>query len=488
MPEIDTRSTQESNFRIEKTHNNTYAVRSDSERFGKDEITYESPNREDCLEYIAQRRPERQFRFYIIPDLMSWSMPAYFDKQTPIEKFDSLQEAVARFQELYPQPYNAEVTDRNSVGLTYARLTLGMEWSADGERPGEIDLIHVRKGQADHATHVDDVKKDLCDDFTRVESFNTDRRLLAMLRQLEHEIGFDRVVLYEAHKATTMPYTLWENEYFEPIGYTEAILESRNAYVIVSLQQDYAVDYEIYDNATAELLRSGRLPRTDYLSFEEAARAALGEPGATLTRQDFHVRDSLLEAHETFPKKRAEPVYLKSWEEAVRLKEQPLYNESRSLNTELMEEMARQIKANYNGLHLDSRVARGLLAEFGAQRTAAMLANVIQHRPWEGRFSPSNRRWAQGMTLPQDPAWDRLSRCDTHPGLLNELVTDVRQEVRAQAQEQVQQQNRVKAQEQARPSRLADRLKAAQQTAQQRNQTPQQGQRRTQSRKNDLQL
>lgn len=479
MPEIDTRSTRESNFRIEKTHNNTYAVRSDSERFGKDEITYESPNREDCLDYIAQRRPERQFRFYIIPDLMTWATNAH--PQTPIEKYDSLQETVARFQELYPQSYNAEVTDRNSVGLTYARLTLGMEWSEEGKRPGAIDLIHVRKEQRRNS-----VVKDLCDDFTRVEGFNTDRRLLALLRQLEHEIGFDRVVLYEGNRATTLPFILWENEYFESIGSMEAILESRNAFVIVSLQQDYAVDYEIYDNATAELLRSGRLPRTDYLSFEEAARAALGEPGATLTRQDFHVRDSLLEAHETFPKKRAEPVYLKSWEEAVRLKEQPLYNESRSLNTELMEEMARQIRANYNGLHLDSRVARGLLAEFGAQRTAAMLANVIQHRPWEGRFSPSNRRWAQGMTLPQDPAWDRLSRCDTHPGLLNELVTDVRQEIRAQAQEQ--EQDRTQQQEQAKPSRLADRLKAAQQTAQQRNTTQQQGQRRTQSRKNDLQL
>ena len=481
MPNIDTRSTQESNFRIEKTHNNTYAVRSDSERFGKNEITYESPNREDCLNYIAQRRPERQIRFYVIPDLMTWATNAH--PQTPIEKYDSLQEAVARFQELFAQPYNAEATDLNSVGLPYARLTLGMEWSENGKRPGAIDLIHVRKEQRRNS-----VVKDLCDDFTRVESFNTDRRLMAMLRQLEHEIGFDRLVLNGGNKTTTMPYYLWENEYFESIGSTEAILESRNAFVIVSLQPDYAVDYEIYDNATAELLGSGRLPRTDYLSFEEAARAALGEPGATLTRQDIHVQETLLEAHETFPKKRAEPVYLKSWEEAVRLKEQPLYNESRSLNTELMEEMARQIRANYNGLHLDSRVARGLLAEFGAQRTAAMLANVIQHRPWEGRFSPSNRRWAEGMTLPQDPAWDRLSRCDTHPGLLNELVTDVRQEIRAQAQEQVQQQDRTQQQEQAKPSRLADRLKSAGKTAEQRNQTPQQGQRRTQSRKNDLQL
>ena len=454
MPEIDTRSTQESNFQIEKTSNNTFVVRSDSERFGKQEITYESPNREDCLEYIAQRRPERQIRFYIIPDLMSWSMPAYFDEQTPIEKYDSLQEAVARFQELYPQSYNAEVTDRNSVGLTYARLTLGMEWSEKGKLPGAIDLIHVRKGQADHATHDNDVMKDLCDDFTRVESFNTDRRLLAMLRQLEHEIGFDRVVLYDQNSARTMPYTLWENEFFEPIGYTEAILESQFAYVIVGLQPNYAVDYAIYDNVTAELMGTGRLPRTDYLSFEEAARAALNEPGAALKRHDLSVRDSLLEAVEEFPKKRMEPVMLKTWWEAAEHKEHDAYNRSQALNVEFMDEMTSRIRSTYDGRSLDGTLARRLLAEFGTERTSALLANVIQHRPWDGRFSPDNRRWAQSFDLPHDDVWDKLSRCDTHPGLLNVLTTEVRREIRAQEQTQSQ------------PTRLADRLEAARDSVQ----------------------
>jgi hypothetical protein len=225
MPEIDTRSTKERNFRIEKTSHDTYVVRSDSERFGKNEITYESWNREDCLNYIAQRRPERKIQFYIIPDLMSWSMPDYFDQRTPIERFDSLQEAVARFQELFAQDYNAEMTDRNSFGLTYTRLALGMEWSEQGQHPGAIDLIHVRKGQKDNASH-DDVMKDLCGDFTGIDAFNTDRRLLAMLRQLEHEIGFDRVVFYNDGKATTLPYVLWENEFFEEPALVYTLIEN----------------------------------------------------------------------------------------------------------------------------------------------------------------------------------------------------------------------------------------------------------------------
>ncbi len=473
MPEIDNRSTVERNFRIQKANNN-YFVRSDSERFGKDEITYQSGNREDCLNYIAQRRPERQIRFYIIPDLMSWSQPDYFEQRTPIEKYDSLQEAVARFQELFPQEYNAEVTDRNSAGLTYARLTLGMEWTEQGKHPGAVDLIHVRKGQNDHATH-DDVKKDLCGDFTNLDGFNTDRRLLAMLRQLEHEIGFDRVALYHDGKATTVPFCLWENEFFEPIGSTEAILESRNAYILLSLQQDYAVDYEIYDNVTAELVDSGRLPRTDYLSFEEAARTALGEPGASLKRCDLTVRDSLLRAVEEFPKKRMEPVILETWWKAAEQQLHDPYNRSQALNLEFMDEMTSRIRSSYDGRSLNGSLSRGLLAEFGAERTSVLLANVIQHRPWDGRFSQDNRRWAQGFSLPHDDMWDKLSHCDIHPGLLDVLTTEVRREIRAQEQTQSQEQ----------PKRLADRLEAARESVQR--QAPAQNQ-NTHRTKSDLEL
>ena len=468
MPEIDTRSTKERNFRIEKTSHDTYVVRSDSERFGKNEITYESWNREDCLNYIAQRRPERKIQFYIIPDLMSWSMPDYFDQRTPIERFDSLQEAVARFQELFAQDYNAEMTDRNSFGLTYTRLALGMEWSEQGQHPGAIDLIHVRKGQKDNASH-DDVMKDLCGDFTGIDAFNTDRRLLSMLRQLEHEIGFDRVVFYNDRKATTLPYVLWENEYFEEIGQTEAILESQNAYVIVTLQKDYSVLYETYDKVTVELMDSGKLPRTDYLSFEEAARTALGEPGASLKRHDLGVRDSLLEAVEEFPRNRAVPVYLYSLEQAAERGEKDVCIQSRILNAKLMQQLEPLFSTYYDGRSVHQNIVRALFAEFGPERTSAVLANIIQNRPWEGRFSAENRKWAQTIPLPEGENWNRLTACNVHPGLLDVLTTEVRREIRAQEREHNPDQ----------ASSLADRLEAARDSVLRQNPVQEQNTHRT---------
>ena len=140
-----------------------------------------------------------------------------------------------------------------------------------------------------------------------------------------------------------------------------------------------------------------------------------------------------------------------------------------------MDEMAERIRSTFDGQSLDGSLSRGLLAEFGAERTSVLLANVIQHRPWDGRFSPDNRRWAQSFAIPHDEVWDRLARCDTHPGLLDTLTTEVRREIRAQEQTQTQEQ----------PKRLADRLDAARNSVQR--QAPAQNQ-NTHRTKSDLEL
>lgn len=41
-----------SNFKIEKTDNNTYVVRADSDRFGKQAIVFESYSHRECLNWM----------------------------------------------------------------------------------------------------------------------------------------------------------------------------------------------------------------------------------------------------------------------------------------------------------------------------------------------------------------------------------------------------------------------------------------------------
>lgn len=45
------------NFNISKTDNNTYVVRGDSERFGKNAILFESYKKSDCDKYVMENNP-----------------------------------------------------------------------------------------------------------------------------------------------------------------------------------------------------------------------------------------------------------------------------------------------------------------------------------------------------------------------------------------------------------------------------------------------
>lgn len=53
-----------------------------------------------------------------------------------------------------------------------------------------------------------------------------------------------------------------------------------------------------------------------------------------------------------------------------------------------------------------------------------VLAATIQNHDWDGRYSHDNKAWAKTVEIPGDR--DIVIR-DTHPGLINLLVTHVRE-------------------------------------------------------------
>ena len=180
--------------------------------FSSDSTLYTVPLRDDVRERaektLAERsaaapEADREWGFYIIPDLKTWATNA--EQQTPIEHFATFEEAKARFDELRSQPYNSEAKDLNTDGRPYAHLTLGME-SKDGM--SAADILHVRAGQ-----------NYLVEDFTRMERLRSDPVVLESLSRVAQEIGFDRVRPYVlengSYKAMLdMPFTQWENPYF----------------------------------------------------------------------------------------------------------------------------------------------------------------------------------------------------------------------------------------------------------------------------------
>ena len=63
---------------------------------------------------------DNKWQCYIIPDLATWTGAAGSKPYTPIEFYDSYEQAAARFQELRSEPYNSEE-------LPGARLTFGVQ-------------------------------------------------------------------------------------------------------------------------------------------------------------------------------------------------------------------------------------------------------------------------------------------------------------------------------------------------------------------------
>ena len=147
---------------------------------------------------------------YIIPDIMTWNSAAGGVKpRTPIEFYDSYEQALARFRELRPQEYNSEIAINPQTDAPFPRLTFGIQRE---QPPGAADLLHVRQGQ-----------NYLVDDFTRMAALNQSPEVMEVLRRMNEDLGFDRIRLFQKdeqgnyyNEPVDMAFDLWENPYFPP--------------------------------------------------------------------------------------------------------------------------------------------------------------------------------------------------------------------------------------------------------------------------------
>lgn len=144
---------------------------------------------------VSSQEPVSGWGFYIIPDLKTWADNA--EDRSPMERFDSFEEARARFLELRPQDYNSEVLEPGPDGRPPARLTLGIE-SADGL--SAADILHVRQG-----------RNYLVTDFTQMDRLREDPAVSEILNRVSREIGFD---LVQPPGCAPVPFEEWDNPYF----------------------------------------------------------------------------------------------------------------------------------------------------------------------------------------------------------------------------------------------------------------------------------
>ena len=135
---------------------------------------------------------DSKWQCYIIPDLATWTGAAGSKPYTPIEFYNTYEQAVDRFRELRSEPYNSE-------DLPGARLTFGIQRE---DPPSAADLLHVRQGQ-----------NYLVDDYTRMASLNQSPEVMGILKQMRKDLGFDRVRVYErgAMEPKDMNFSRWKH-------------------------------------------------------------------------------------------------------------------------------------------------------------------------------------------------------------------------------------------------------------------------------------
>ena len=127
------------------------------------------------------------------------------------------------------------------------------------------------------------------------------------------------------------------------------------------------------------------------------------------------------------------PLYTCSAETAREKNELDVFRSSNKANQACAKAIAETIKENWNGSGLKDGCVQPVMDAFGIDRLAFVLANTIQLRAYDTRFSKQNREWAQmamagaDVVIPDDrrSAWE----IDAHTILLNDFVQQAREAI-----------------------------------------------------------
>ncbi len=206
---------------------------------------------------------------------------------------------------------------------------------------------------------------------------------------------------------------------------------------------------EILNHAYEYTIREDILMSLEYHDLSDAQAEALIKSPSPLTDvfQDFEKRetdhmdviwdclesraDMLLE--EQRRTLRETPVYPYPASYAQEHGELEQYRASNKANAACKEAIEAAIREHYHDNQLDSQAAAQVVNAFGLDRTLYVLANTVQQKDWDARFSPGNKEWAKTIPIQKNPdAWgaDRNASfvVNSHPGLTNLFLSTIRQE------------------------------------------------------------
>ena len=115
-------------------------------------------------------------------------------------------------------------------------------------------------------------------------------------------------------------------------------------------------------------------------------------------------------------------LYPYSAAEANKRNELALWRESHKANIACRNAIEETIRQNFDGMNLKEKCIQPVLDEYGYKRTAWVLANTLHELKWDGRFSPTNKRWAENIYIPTDLNHNSDFVVRSHPAILNGFV------------------------------------------------------------------
>ena len=120
-------------------------------------------------------------------------------------------------------------------------------------------------------------------------------------------------------------------------------------------------------------------------------------------------------------------LYRYSREEARRNNEIPLWRDSYHENERCARAIEEAIRKDFDGMHLAKDSSKSVIEEFGYDRTFWVLANTVNMKDFDGRFSHDNKQWAKTFYIPDDE-----NNCyfvaDSHPAVLDGFINQVRRQ------------------------------------------------------------
>ena len=200
----------------------------------------------------------------------------------------------------------------------------------------------------------------------------------------------------------------------------------------------FLLEYEEYGDEVAcvAVNEQGKLVAEDLWNgfdedFQDAVKEYFEEKNPTFQKEEQAVpveKESRTDNSDV-------PVYYESFSYAAENGEVDLYRISRQLNEECRNAIEEAIADNFDGTHLADDATKSVVEQFGMERMGYILAYTLNYNNHDGRYSHSNKEWAdttckgeRGNNIRTD--WIVRS----HPAVLNGFVDMYRKELAAEQQ------------------------------------------------------